>query len=117
MAIAVIEDDSVTQNMLRLFIHKACPNCEVWVADTYDGAHELAHKAPELWFVDMVLADGEHGVDLIKDIREHDRISPIVAMTSLSELKYQCLIAGANAFIDKPVRLQHVIAAHALFLR
>lgn len=47
---------------------------------------------------------GEEGIELIKHIRQHDKVLPIVVMTAWAnvELSVNALKLGANDFIEKP---------------
>ena len=72
-----------------------------------EEAYQLCLKhQPDLIFMDIVMPEVD-GYKATKQIRQHDKHIPIVAMTAkaLKEDKEKCLAAGMSDYITKPISL------------
>jgi len=89
------------------------------------GAHALKAVADEpfdIVFMDLMLPGGMTGVDVAKDIRRREarvRHTPIVAVTAApgDEGRRQCLEAGMDDFLPKPVDLERMCEMVELWTR
>ena len=104
--ILVAEDNPINQKLINKVLSKMGHN--VTVAD--DGQkciHELHKASYDIIFMDMLMPIMD-GITATKEIRKIDKFKdmPIVAMTAnaMSECKQECLEAGMNDFVAKPVR-------------
>lgn len=72
----------------------------------------LEQTTPDLLLLDLHLPDMD-GVDIIRHMRSSETLQniPIVALTGsiTVEDKEECIEAGANEFIHKPVRMQELV--------
>lgn len=111
--VLVVEDVPSQQKLLVTFFKKA--GHAVAAADCGSAAIELVRQRP----FDVVLMDvqmpGMNGLDAMRAIREaeegSDRHVAIVAVTAhaLAGDAEQCLAAGADAYLRKPIRLSELM--------
>jgi CheY-like chemotaxis protein len=105
--VLVVEDDSVNQQVIDLFLKKM----NLTPAFAPDG--EVAIEKANLDDFDLVLMDcqlpGIDGMEATRQIRQRlgDRPLTIVALTANASttVREACLAAGMNDFLSKPVRL------------
>ena len=105
--ILVAEDNVVNQKLIQMMLKKA--GCKVVLAENGREAVKRFIAAPEafdLIFMDIQMPEMD-GFEALKIIREkgYARI-PIVAMTAhaMKEHREECLAAGMNDYISKPIR-------------
>ncbi len=106
----VADDDSVTQNYLKVMLRKLGFHCDV--AGNGQVAVELHTKNPySVIFMDcwMPVMDGFEAVRTIR-AWEKDRAQrpvPILSLTSdtQSSVRQMCLDCGMTAFLSKPIRI------------
>jgi CheY-like chemotaxis protein/anti-sigma regulatory factor (Ser/Thr protein kinase) len=107
--ILLVEDNSINQEVSREFLQKE--GAIVVIASTGMEALDMVNKHE----FDLVLMDlqmpGMDGYETTRRIREtfdHD-VLPIVAMTAhvMKGAKKQCLDAGMDDFLGKPVEIEH----------
>jgi CheY-like chemotaxis protein len=117
--VLVVEDNLINQkvvsSMLRLL------DCDYLIAQNGVEALRVLHdKAVSLVLMDccMPIMDGMEATVKIRDIavqvRDHD--VPIIAVTAYvsNEYRKQCLAAGMNDFIEKPINMHRL---HAVIMR
>jgi len=107
MRILVVEDDTVMRNILSLMLRRA--DFEVDVAEDGIIGVEMWEKGD----YDLVLMDVQmprmNGLEATAAIREKERTRgghvPIVAVTAyaLHKDKEECLAAGMDAYLSKPI--------------
>jgi len=113
MRILVVDDDSVMRNILSVILRRA--DFEV------DGAED-GLIGVEMWEkggYDLVLMDVQmprmNGFEAASTIREKERTrgghTPIVAITAyaLEKDKAECLAAGMDGYISKPIEFKKCI--------
>lgn len=113
MRILAVDDDSVMTNILSVMLHRA--GFEVDVAT--DGLNGV-----EMWEkggYDLVLMDVQmprlNGLEATAAIREKERArgghTPIIAVTAyaLEKDEEECLAAGMDAYISKPIDFRRCI--------
>lgn len=109
-SILILEDDLVYQRILSF--HLAELHYKVQVAGTIDSFwHQLENEKPDLLIIDMRLPDGT-GFGVLHQIREKDKLIPILVVSSLDksverELAYN---SGADVFLVKPVHINELMA-------
>lgn len=107
--VLVVEDDphllSTYTNALERSGKRA------WGAESSAGARELfrAHK-PDACIVDMQLGS-EDGIELIRELREHDPGVVLVLVTGYGSLEAgaNAVLAGADYVLSKPIRLHEIL--------
>jgi len=114
MRILVVDDDPVTSKVLALMLRRA--DFEVDVAEDGIIGVEMWEKGD----YDVVLMDVQmprmNGFEATYTIREKERArgghTPIVAVTAyaLHKDKEECLAAGMDAYMSKPIDFKKCIA-------
>lgn len=110
--ILVVEDVEISRNIMGLMLKKF--NCEVEMASCGLEAIKLAFTNKyDLIFMDLGLPDIS-GITVTKLIRNFPNEScasvPILALTAHVDVNYKqdCLSAGMNGFLLKPVSVQDI---------
>jgi CheY-like chemotaxis protein len=99
----LVEDSRVVSDAIRCLI--AGQNGRLRRADSISQAlRHLAVYRPDAALIDLGLPDGS-GLDLIAHLAARPlRIERIIAMSGDPELEQAALLAGADAFLPKPLR-------------
>ena len=103
MSIAVVDDDSSVRKALARLLE-----ANSFDADTYGSAQEfldsLEIKRPECLVLDLHMPD-YGGLELLHDLRRKGATIPTIVITAHNEigLRERCSIAGATAFLVKPL--------------
>jgi DNA-binding response OmpR family regulator len=116
--ILAVEDDDLTQKMLRLTLSKyfdidVCGNNIEFYDTTMKNDYDLV-------LMDISLRDLKDGCELTKELRKSDKFKskPIIALTSFisNHDKQKAYEAGVDLFLAKPIlpnelvtRIQHFI--------
>jgi len=109
--ILFVDDDPFTletmMHAVELFGHQAI------LAGTGEDARAIANEQkPDLIIIDMMLPDME-GIDLVRSLHDCDATSeiPMLMLSASPELDatQRARAAGAQAYINKPIRLQALI--------
>jgi len=109
LKLLVAEDNVTTQKVLKLFLEKA--GHVVTIVD--DGAAALTMLADQSY--DAVIVDMQmprvSGLDVIQHFRygsdpEHNLPFIVLTANATRETQIECEIAGADAFLTKPIRAQ-----------
>jgi signal transduction histidine kinase/DNA-binding response OmpR family regulator len=111
--VLLVEDNAVNQQVAAAFL--ALGGLQVTLADNGVEAVEWVKKAPfDLVLMDMQMPemDGPQATRAIRHLPGHARL-PIVAMTAaaMDEDRQQCLAAGMNDHIGKPIDPAELVAA------
>ncbi|MBD2203471.1 PAS domain S-box protein [Calothrix sp. FACHB-1219] len=81
--------------------------------DGKQAIEQIYSQRPDIILMDIQMPEMD-GIEAIKRIREDEQFNhiPIIALTALAmpSDRETCLAAGANEYLTKPVRLQHLIA-------
>lgn len=118
--ILLVEDSPTIRSIVRIYLMGL--DLEFIEADRGDKALELLQQAQN---VSLILADinmpGMDGLTFLKALRAHDKSSikglPVVLLTGerSDDVRLQCMTAGANDFVRKPVgsaNLREVVQRH-----
>ena len=99
----LVEDDKTLIGLLQTLLKMEGFEVEVPQQNTIEHLDSLIHLAgPDVILMDVHM-NGTNGLDLLKQIRSDPALSQInIVMTSGTDLKDQCLSAGANSFLLKP---------------
>ncbi len=99
--ILIVEDD----DSMHLFLRTILDDLGYELLHARNGNEGLAHyhkHQPDLILTDLHMPN-RSGIELIAMVRSHDKLIPILAMTSSSPFtKANATHAGANAFLKKP---------------
>ncbi len=101
--ILVAEDNKINQLVTKNLLKSI--GCSCCVAENGSDALELAKQQP----FDLILMDINmpvlDGLTATKKIRKFDKSTPIIALTAseLTEVEVECLNAGMNDLINKPL--------------
>jgi DNA-binding response OmpR family regulator len=108
--ILIAEDDPGTRRFLSEQL--MADDCDVVVADDARGAlRALATKYPDLLLLDVSLAEGTSGLDVLRTVRSADRTTsridpyiPILVLSGRSRTteRVRAMELGADAFLAKP---------------
>jgi CheY-like chemotaxis protein len=108
--ILVVDDDPQANHLLKLLLEldgfdvALCPRAENTLA-------ALQAEKPDVLLMDVHIA-GADGLVLLRQIRQKPDLGKLpVVMYSGMSLEYECLAAGANAFILKPYQQEELTAA------
>jgi CheY-like chemotaxis protein len=114
LRILVAEDNDVNQIVIRTLLEKL--GCRAEIVDTGRAAVQAASAgAFDVVLMDMQMPDmdGYTAMGTIRTIeRPSERRTPIVALTAhaLKGDREKCLMAGADEYLSKPVRLKELAA-------
>src|SRR5579862_8872784 len=118
MRILVIEDDRTTARTLRAILKDV--SSYIGIADTgEEGIARTKEESYELVVLDLSLPD-MHGLDVIRRIRASNTDAPILVLTGdmSMEMSVNCLEAGADDYLKKPLHAADLIArVHAIWRR
>jgi DNA-binding response OmpR family regulator len=108
-SILLVEDDKNLCESLSKFL--AGEGYAVTVAASLSEARLQKNLQPGLILLDWMLPDGQ-GVDLLREIRKVDTATPIILLTSRSDLvdKVLGLEMGANDYLTKPFEPRELVA-------
>lgn len=114
----MIEDDLISQKAQNYVLGEL--GCQVINADDGETALKKLDDHYDVIFVDMDLP-GLSGPTVIERIRQYEinkQPTPIIVLTThdSKEMKQQCLAAGANVFLTKPINknvIQKILKQYA----
>lgn len=116
--ILIVEDapelSEFLAGILRLHRYEVCS------VRTFPDACRCVDEEPfSLALLDILLPGGGSGIDILKRIRRTRGNVPVIMQTALGDDEYcvQCLKAGADDFITKPIRQGPLIARIEAVLR
>jgi CheY-like chemotaxis protein len=108
--VLVIEDDFINIELIREMLFRF--DCEVVVAENgKDGVKEASENRFDLILLDLHMPEMD-GISAAKKMRANGVGTPIVALTAnvVSGIKSDCIAAGMNDFMSKPIELKDVEA-------
>lgn len=117
--VLVAEDNAVNQKLIQMMLHKL--GCSVTLAATGTELLEIFTCSPQdydLIFMDIQMPEMD-GFEALKLIRQRGFSNkPVVAMTAhaMPEHREECLSAGMDEYISKPIRRPELIRVLQQFL-
>jgi len=104
--VLIVDDEEATRLLLARILSSEL-KVEVQLAGTCEQALRLADEyAYDAILLDLLMP-GVGGLEVLKEIRAHspNMATPIVVVTVVSDPKTreQCMIAGASAYLVKPI--------------
>lgn len=115
--ILIVEDDEVSSILLEELLEDT--HVRLIVADNGNEAVKIFRKGPQ---IDLVIMDiqlpGMDGFEALKAIREIKSNVPVIAQTAFytAEMETDCLDAGFDDFIAKPLAIQDLMNKISPFL-
>ena len=103
--ILAVEDDDLTQKMLKLTLSKhfeieVCGNNSEFYSSTLNNDYDVV-------LMDISLRDAKDGCELTRELRKTERFKtkPIIVLTSFvsNKDKQRAYDAGVNLFLEKPI--------------
>jgi DNA-binding response OmpR family regulator len=115
-SILLVEDDKNLSESLSKFLQGE--GYAVTVAASLLEARQQEKLQPSIILLDWMLPDGQ-GVDLLRELRKTNGSTPIILLTSRSDLvdKVLGLEMGANDYITKPFEPRELVARIRVQLR
>lgn len=116
--VLVVEDDANSQRLIQYFLKNEFGMC--FAISVAKAKEQLVKKPVDLIILDLSLQGKEDGLDLVNFIRKQKKYQqiPIIATTahiSVSD-REQCLSAGCNEFLAKPILKQSLLEALRRYL-
>ena len=107
--VLVVDDDPQANHLLKLLLELdgfdvvLCPRAEKMLATA-------EAEKPGVVLMDVHIA-GKNGMDILRELRQNPALAKLpVVMYSGMNLEYECLQAGANAFLLKPYQQEELTA-------
>lgn len=100
--ILLVEDDTDVAKMVRELLERY--DCELEVAGRVsDAINAVVSRKFDLIFIDLLLPDGS-GVDVIKTVKAHAPVTPILVMTGVAQPRLidEALACGVVTVLHKP---------------
>jgi CheY-like chemotaxis protein len=114
--ILVAEDNLINQKMIRMVLNRMGYK-PVIVNNGLEAVESARRQAFDLIFMDVQMPEMD-GIAATREILKSGLLKPvIIAMTAnaMSSDKDECLAAGMNGFISKPIRIEQVHEALVRF--
>lgn len=102
--IMVVDDMKMMRTSLRTFLHSLGYENIVEAVDGQDAIEKHAMEEPKFIFMDIVMPNIT-GNEALRHIRGHDKTTPIVMLTSVSDeaLIKECESLGITGYLLKPL--------------
>jgi len=99
----LIVDDDMIDNADNLGFYLGRKGIDLVVAEDYLGAR-AKYRADkyDLVLIDVMITGHKNGVELLKEIRETDKTTPIYVVSAYVNFEPAAMAAGADRFIRKP---------------
>ncbi|MDA8334713.1 MAG: response regulator [Peptococcaceae bacterium] len=102
--VLICDDSLLVRKKLRELIEKSLDECEIVEATDGQSAVQLyKDNNPDLVFMDIVMP-AKDGITAVDEIKQHDRKSKIVMLSSVGTQQHlrKAIEAGAFEFVQKP---------------
>src|SRR6056297_1076397 len=104
--ILIIDDD---QNFIKSMKVLLDPEYNIAFAnDASNGLNIIKSSNPDVVLLDLILKNGENGIQILKEIKQLDRNLPIIMITGHSsvETAVKAIQLGASDYISKTPNLK-----------
>jgi len=110
MRICIVEDDESIQDVLRIILKRAGYKTTIFASGM--PILERTYSAPDVFLIDKQLP-GVDGLTICRHIKddEHTRTIPVIMMSAYPNVEELSILAGADDFIEKPFRIDSLLAA------
>jgi two-component system OmpR family response regulator/two-component system copper resistance phosphate regulon response regulator CusR len=117
MDVLVVEDDEVLGKALRKGLSEASHSC-TWARDGDRGLELAMTQKSDVIVIDLMLPNLS-GLQLLKQLRSHGILTPVIALTALGSIddKVAGLEAGADDYLVKPFAFAELLARLAAITR
>ena len=109
LLIAVVDDDAAIRKALRRLLSSADMNVA-----TFDSGQafldSLGNQSPDCLILDLHMP-GISGLELLQGLSRIDVVVPTIVITAYDERAIECLAAGAQVYLRKPVDDQVLLSA------
>ncbi len=107
--ICLVEDEVDLATLIKTYLEKAGYNVVCFTKGK--DAIEYIDQKPELWILDIMLADDVNGYDIIKAIREKDTNVPVIFTSARDQDldKILGLELGSDDYITKPYSSKELV--------
>jgi two-component system, response regulator PdtaR len=105
--IMVVDDMKMIRSSMKRYLEKLGYNNIVFAEDGVQAAEQHWKERPEFIFMDVVMPNST-GVEALQVIREADKKTPIVMLTSVAEesVMSKCEALGISGYILKPLTME-----------
>ena len=101
LLIAVVDDDAAIRKALRRLLSSADMNV-VTFESGQAFLDSLANQSPDCLILDLHMP-GITGLELLRGLSRIDVVVPTIVITAYDERAMECLAAGAQVYLRKPV--------------
>jgi DNA-binding response OmpR family regulator len=117
MKIAIVEDDVNIANLLKIILSEISNDITL-LNNGWQALDNILANSYQLIILDLMLP-GLNGMEVCKKIREKDTLTPILMLTSKSEIedKVAGLEIGADDYLTKPFSNEEFLARAKVLLR
>lgn len=107
--ICLVEDEVDLSTLIKAYLEKA--NYNVVCFSKGKDAIEYIDNRPDLWILDIMLADDVNGYDIIKEIREKDGNVPVIFTSARDQDldKILGLELGSDDYLTKPYSTKELV--------
>ena len=100
LRVLIVDDDARVRWALRSLIECSPDLTVIGEAGSTRSATRLdLELLPDVVVLDLLLPQAPEGMQVLRELRGRDR--PVVAISGMSELGPQAMVAGAHAFLEK----------------
>lgn len=109
ISMLLVEDDTVIQNIYTQILSKHVSKLYV-ASDGEEGYNSYLENNPDLILTDIKMPV-MNGLDMIKKIREKDKLMRIIIMSAYGESRFflKAIETGVKGFLVKPVETEHLL--------
>lgn len=123
ITVIVAEDNLMNRVMLKALLSALLPDARLMEAESGQEVLTIYHQAsPDLILMDVQMPELD-GVEVTRQLRDLEQVAglkrtPIIALTAsaLQQEQEQCLAAGMDAFLTKPIDTEQLRQTLAHFL-
>lgn len=103
MRIMLVDDSKTMRNIQRTVLTQLGFTDVVEACDGVDALAKIPEARPQLFLVDWNMPNMD-GITLVRKIREEDRVTPIIMVTTEGEKTrvVEAIKAGVNNYVVKP---------------
>jgi DNA-binding response OmpR family regulator len=117
--VLVVDDEELSQEFLKFFLTK---KFDVYTCGCVDVFYNLINKINfDLILMDISLKDYKSGIELTRELKQSSNFSqiPVFILTAHNTTKeqYECMLAGADQFIAKPIDAKELMSRIESVLR
>jgi DNA-binding response OmpR family regulator len=107
--LCIIEDDEGIQDVLKIILKKA--GYQIDVLPDGNSIMEDHYSTPDLFLIDKQLP-GPDGVVICRHLKQDEATAsiPVVMMSAYPNIAEFSALAGADAFIEKPFKVENLLS-------